>query len=287
MELSKPPNAGIIGNSSSLTKPASRTATSIPGFNFQTEEARSCLWAAQRGGYPLARISQGLVFLRGRKCHWQRQQPAVVDKIRARPQKETLLTYEKVKPATNTQKKKIISSFTVTSVSPGPRQDGSMRALGHLQCQHSCLVFPMHLQPGEGDRESPCSLELVLIFQLQLRVMAPSCSFHEQQLSQYAGDPVKNLSKQNHQLLLPQIMQAPRFLFLLFLVPFSQIKIIAHMNMIREKIKLRMKRAKIYITDFLSIQLIASQDLQDHSFWGSCGEKIKKRSKLYFAEGNH
>lgn len=57
--------------------------------------------------------------------------------------------------------------------------------------------------------------------------------------------------------------------------------------MIREKIKLRMKRAKIYITDFLSIQLIASQDLQDHSFWGSCGEKIKKRSKLYFAEGNH
>lgn len=105
MELSKPPNAGIIGNSSSLTKPASRTATSIPGFNFQTEEAQSCLWAAQRGGYPLARISQGLVFLRGRKCHWQRQQPAVVDKIRARPQKETLLTYEKVKPATNTQKK--------------------------------------------------------------------------------------------------------------------------------------------------------------------------------------
>lgn len=132
-----------------------------------------------------------------------------------------------------------------------------MTALGHLQCQHSYLDFSMHLQPGKGAREllekEPCSLKLLLIFQLQLRVMvrAPSCSFREQHLSQYAGDPTKALSNQNHQLLLPQLMRAPRILFLLFLVPCSQIKRIFHINMHREKIKLRMKRAEIHIPDFL------------------------------------
>lgn len=136
-----------------------------------------------------------------------------------------------------------------------------MTALGHLQCQHSYLDFSMHLQPGKGAREllekEPYSLKLLLVFQtttqLQLRVMvrAPSCSFREQHLSQYAGDPTRTLSNQNHQLLLPQFMRAPRILSLLFLVPCSQIKRIAHINMHREKIKLRMKRAKIHIPDFL------------------------------------
>lgn len=80
---------------------------------------------------------------------------------------------------------------------------------------------------------------------------SPSCSFHEQNLSQYAGDPTRSLSDQNHQLLLPQSMQTPRLLFLLFLVPCSQIKIIAQIKMLREKIKLLMKRAKIYVADIL------------------------------------
>lgn len=65
---------------------------------------------------------------------------------------------------------KKISTFIVTSVSPGPSQDSSVTALGHLQCQLSCLEFSMHFHAGKGARESPCSLQLLLILQLQLRV---------------------------------------------------------------------------------------------------------------------
>lgn len=104
MELSKPPNAGTIGNSSSLTKPASRTATSIPLFNFQTEEAQSSLWAAWEGVAPWPVSLRGWYFSEAESVIGKDKSQLFFDKIRARPQKETLLSHEEVKPAIKNEK---------------------------------------------------------------------------------------------------------------------------------------------------------------------------------------
>lgn len=118
-----------------------------PTVSFSDKKLRAdSLWA-RRGGYPLASVSQGLVLLRGRKGHRQRQQPAAVDKIRARAQNETLLTYEEAKPAKKSKKKKIASTFIVPSVCPGPRQDGSMSPSSTATLTSPCTYC---LEKGTG-----------------------------------------------------------------------------------------------------------------------------------------
>lgn len=96
MELSKSPNAGIIGNSSSLTGTASRTATSIQMFNFQTEETQSSQWAAQQQADPVASNSwrhQGGV-TGGENCKLVSTRSELI----TRPQSETSLRWEEVTP---------------------------------------------------------------------------------------------------------------------------------------------------------------------------------------------
>lgn len=118
MELSKPPNAGIIGNSSSLRKPASRTATSIPLFHFQTEEAKD-LCGLLQGEITLQPVSlRGWYFSEAESVIGKDNSQLLLTKseLITRRQNETLLTYEEVKPAI--KMKKIISTFT--SVSPAP-----------------------------------------------------------------------------------------------------------------------------------------------------------------------
>lgn len=123
MELSKPPNAGIIGNSSSLTGTASRTATSIQMFNFQTEETQSSQWAAQQRADPMASNSwrhQGGV-TGGENCKLISTRSELI----TRPQSETSLRWEEVTPTVKMKNNEYFPHLAHASWSWPGQQHGS------------------------------------------------------------------------------------------------------------------------------------------------------------------